>query len=122
MPSSKPRIGVTVSEEQHALLADLGKMQGRSISSYLLEMLDAATPLLRSLVPAMREASQELEAKDEELRGHIGSILGQLKAMGLADQLDLDTVSDGRRQARPQRAAASEDGPSGGRSKDAAHG
>lgn len=122
MPSSKPRIGVTVSEEQHALLADLAKLQGRSSASYLLEMLDAATPLLRSLVPAMREASQELKAKDQELRGHIGSILKEMRALGLTDQLDLDTASDGRRQARPQRAAASEDGPSTERSEDAAHG
>lgn len=56
MPTRLPRLNVTISEEQHALLMRLGALQGRSAASYLRELLDASTPFLAALMPTLEAA------------------------------------------------------------------
>lgn len=70
MPTQLPRVNVTVTEEQHALLLEMAKLdRGRSASGFLREMLDQVTPLLRSSVALMRAAAQEQDIAREELAG-----------------------------------------------------
>jgi len=59
VPSKNPRVNVTVTEEQHAMLLELAALQGGSASSFLRQQLDAATPLLRAALPLLRKAAEE---------------------------------------------------------------
>jgi hypothetical protein len=54
-----------MTEEQHALLLELGALQGRSAASYLREMLDGAMPMLRELMPVLRTAAAHTEQQPE---------------------------------------------------------
>lgn len=89
MPSKLPRVNVTVSKEQHALLLELAKLNGGSAAGYLRQMLDAATPLLRATVPALRAASQEMNLTKAEAEKQIEEMLAALSAVGVNPQLDL---------------------------------
>ena len=81
MPTQLPRVNVTVTEEQHALLLEMAKLdRGRSASGFLREMLDQVTPLLRATVAAMRAAAQEQDNARSELAGmmdELQTLIGQ---------------------------------------------
>jgi hypothetical protein len=95
LPTKLPRINVTVTQAQHGLLLELGRLQGRSASSLLRELLDATTPTLQALLPAMRTAADltnkaagELasvqDATREAVRGSLGQVEAQWELAGLA--------------------------------------
>ena len=106
MPTKLPRLNVTVSEEQHALLLELAALNGGSASGYLRLMLDRATPLLRATVPALLMASQEMAATREDAAAQLGQLLEAMSTAGVGidtDQLDIidDTIlKDGRGSGR----------------------
>jgi hypothetical protein len=99
--STSPRVNVVVTEEQHALLLELARLDPsvRSASAFLRTILDQVTPLLRKTVPLMRAASEELDANREALREPLREFLREMQ------QHDLLDVAPGA--PRPQR---SEDG------------
>ena len=108
MPSQLPRINVVVTEEQHALLLELAKLdpETRSASAFLRALLDRVTPLLRSVVPAMRMASQEMASNREELRGLLAEISSEMQQLDLqapARRPPERSGSDGGRTARRPR-------------------
>lgn len=113
MPTRLPRVNVTVTEEQHALLLELASLEGVSASGFLRAMLDQATPLLRTSVPLLRAAAEEREITRERALSMLEGPLRELKALGLVDQLDmLDDLpsganrterSTGGRTGRPSR-------------------
>jgi hypothetical protein len=89
MPTRLPRLNVTVSEEQHALLMRLGALQGRSAASYLRELLDASTPFLTALAPTLDAArAGELQAIEHQAAA-AEDLARSLFASTSADQLDL---------------------------------
>lgn len=119
MPSKSPRINVTVTPEQHSLLVELAELQGGSAAGFLRQQLDASTPLLRSVVPLMRRAAEEIELTRAEAAQLLEEPLRMLREMGLNEQLDLlgeppDYDPNPADCARPQR---SEDGRNGGKGK-----
>jgi hypothetical protein len=80
-------VNVVVTEEQHALLLELARLDPsvRSASAFLREMLDRATPLLRKTVPLMRAAAEELDSNREELRSLLGEFTRHLAETDLLD-------------------------------------
>lgn len=103
MPKAKsPRVNVVVTPEQHSLLLELARLdpETRSAASFLRQLLDEVTPLLRAMVPAMRAAHEELDHSSQALREPLREFASKLH------QMDLLPASPGRR--RPQR---SEDAP-----------
>jgi hypothetical protein len=78
-------VNIVVTEEQHALLSELAELdpETRSAASYVRDLLDQVTPLLRITVPLMRAASQELDTNRETLRGPLRDFMREM------DQLDL---------------------------------
>ncbi|MCH8615383.1 hypothetical protein LZ016_04610 [Sphingomonas sp. SM33] len=99
-------MNVVVTEEQHALLFELARLDPASVpsaSAFLRTMLDQVTPLLRKTVPLMRAAAEELDMHRsdarEKLRGPLAELLREM------DQLDLLDAAPGAPE--PQR---SEDG------------
>ncbi len=89
MPQSKlsPRVNVTVTEEQQALLLELARLDPdtRSASGFLRQLLDEVTPLLRKTVPMMRAAAEELDSSREGLRGPLRDFLREVQQMDLLE-------------------------------------
>lgn len=88
MPSKLPRVNVVVSAEQHELLMEVARLQHRSASSLLRELLDASEPFLRAILPALRARAEALDrqpaAIQEAAQGLLQALLGDDPA-----QLDL---------------------------------
>lgn len=91
MPTHLPRVNVVVTEEQHALLSELARLereQGNrtaSASGFLRQLLDQVTPLLRTTVPLMRAAAEELDSGREALRGPLRDFLAEMEQHDLLD-------------------------------------
>lgn len=113
MPTKLPRLNVTVTPEQHSLLLELAELNGGSASGYLRQMLDTATPLLRAAVPALRMASQEMDAKRDEVQTALASMLAELERSGFLTQGDLL----GQLDAAAAHGAARTERGEGGRAK-----
>ena len=88
MPSKLPRVNVTVTREQHALLLELARHQGGSAAGFLRQQLDAATPLLRAALPILRRAAQETEATREDIRKLLQAPLKAMEEAGISQQVD----------------------------------
>ena len=89
MPTRLPRLNVTISEEQHALLMRLGALQGRSAASYLRELLDASTPFLAALMPTLEAAKAgELQLAEDQATA-LETMARALFRDADPDQLDL---------------------------------
>lgn len=107
-----PRLNVTVTHEQHALLLELAELNGGSAAGYLRQMLDQATPLLRATVPALRIASKEMELTREKAATIFEEMMSALETTGAADTDDLfdfvADVADGPAASRERAASGSE--------------
>jgi len=83
MPAKNPRLNVTVTPEQHALLLELAELNGGSAAGYLRQMLDQATPLLRATVPALRTASEEMNSTQEQAQRALHELGEAIRLTGL---------------------------------------
>lgn len=94
MPTRLPRLNVTVTEEQHRLLLRLGELQGRSAASYLRELLDASTPVLRALEPMLEAQRTALEQTASEQTASMEVLARSLfsSAIDGADPAQLDMI------------------------------
>lgn len=106
MPSKLPRINVTVTDEQRALLFELARLQGGSAAGYLRQMLDASTPLLRTAVPLLRASAQEMELTKAQVSTLLDDYAVALKDVGLIDQLDLEDMLAAEPMAAVRNAAS----------------
>jgi hypothetical protein len=90
MQKLSPRVNVSVTEEQHALLLELARLDPdtRSASAFLRQMLDEVTPLLRKTVPMMRAAAEEMDSSREGLRGPLRDFIREVQQMDLLDAPD----------------------------------
>jgi hypothetical protein len=118
MPTTKPRIQVSVKPSQYALLQRLAKLQGRSMASVIGELFDQMEPVyervavvLQAAVRAQQSMKDGLRESTEQAERDMAPFLAQ--AMG---QLDLlvqqsegwskpEAAADGR-TAQPASAAA----------------
>lgn len=108
MPTQLPRVNVSVTPEQHALLLEMASLdKGRSASGFLREMLDQVTPLLRATVAAMRAAAQEQDNAREQLAGMMAEMqtLMDQRALPLppASKGARKRSDEGARTARPSK-------------------
>lgn len=108
MPSALPRVNVTVTEEQHALLLELARLNGGSAAGYLRQMLDKATPLLRATVPGLRMAAEEMNTTKEEATAQLRKMLEAISAAGVDVPPDLFEQAGVSARA-PQRSRESEE-------------
>ena len=89
LPTRLPRLNVTVTEEQHALLLELAKLTGGSGAGFIRQMLDQATPLLRATVPALRLAAEEMNTTKAEAGEALAGLLHAIADAGVAVPPDL---------------------------------
>ena len=89
VPTSKPRITITLTEEQHAVLEGLSGLQGVSMSSIVVDLLETALPVLARVgmviqaakeapVTAREKLRENLEAAENSLLPMMGEVMGQL--------------------------------------------
>jgi uncharacterized protein (DUF1778 family) len=67
MPTSKPRITLTISEQQHELLQSLADLQKVSMSSIVVDLLDTTMPVLARLVSILKSAAEAPQSVLDEL-------------------------------------------------------
>lgn len=105
MVSIKPRVNVVVEPAQHALLARLGEIQGRSASSYLRELLDGAEPYLRHLLEletARIEGVQEFSDKVRSISATVlDSVLATDQGNLFGNLAELKRISEHQPDASP---------------------
>jgi hypothetical protein len=104
MPTVKPRITITLTEQQHAVLSSLAGLQKVSMSSIVVDLLDTTLPVLERLVAVLHNASVAPQHLLDELRRTAQSAENEVSGMapvvlGLLDELrDLsEGAEDGTR-------------------------
>jgi hypothetical protein len=114
MPTPLPRVNVTVTQEQHALLLELASLDPDtpSASGFLRQLLDRVTPLLRTTVPMMRAARQAHGEARQQLKGDVAEFLGTLQQLDLLEDAPAapgaparSASEDGRTRAPGRRSA-----------------
>lgn len=85
MPTSKPRITLTLSEQQHELLQSLAELQKVSMSSIVVDLLDTTMPVLGRLVSILKSAAEAPQSVLDELRKSLD--VAESDALGKQDSL-----------------------------------
>src|SRR6185312_654920 len=67
MPTSKPRITVTLTEYQHAMLRRISDAGGRSMSGVISEFMIAAQPTLERMAYAFHQLKQDRDADHQRV-------------------------------------------------------
>lgn len=80
MSGKLPRLCVSITREQHALLLKLSALEGRSAASYLRQMLDTATPMLEAMVPVFEAAARQAAMQPQALADAIKAALADVDA------------------------------------------
>ena len=89
MPTSKPRITITLTDHQHALLRRISDAGGQSMSGIVSEFMVVAEPALERMAAAFQQLRQDRESDHQriiemfsELRsGHENSMPSSLKSL-----------------------------------------
>lgn len=68
MPTTKPRITLTLSDHQHEVLHGLSELQGQSMSSIIVELLETSMPVLERLQSILSAAAAAPQAVLEQLK------------------------------------------------------
>jgi hypothetical protein len=76
MPTSKPRITVTLTEEQHAILRKISAAGGQSMSGVISEFMLMAQPTLERMAVALQQLKQDTDAD----RQRVADMLSELHA------------------------------------------
>ena len=91
MPTSKPRITITLTDQQHALLQAMAGYQGGSMSSIVVDLLETALPVMERIVLVMKAASaapqEMLDGLKESMERAEAQVLDQMQ--GHMGQLDI---------------------------------
>jgi len=118
MPTNKPRITITLSDRQHRLLENMAEVQGVSMSSIVVELLETAEPVLERVLEMLEAAKKAPQAALKELKRSLDlaeSQVGRLQSEAFG-QLDLLVATaegsplpgartDGARRAPAKKAA-----------------
>lgn len=91
MPTSKPRITITLNNRQHELLEAMSKVQKVSMSSIVVDLLDTAMPVLERVLEMLDAASKAPKAALDELKRSLDVAEGEVMSLQAAalGQLDL---------------------------------
>ena len=113
MPTAKPRINLTVSQEAYDLLTELASVQGGSRASIINDLLEASMPALQRVLVGLRalqERQRKLEQESADLarmdRDQMVLRIGEAERMLaplLADSLGVfdKLVEDARKATQP---------------------
>lgn len=99
MPTAKPRVNVTMGEEEYALLTAFAARQGMSRGAVLMELWRDAMPVMARILKLLEEAEMARDSVREGIRD--AAISAELEMMPLARQTlaNLDLFEDAVRKA-----------------------
>jgi uncharacterized protein (DUF1778 family) len=93
MPTTKPRITITLTEEQHVLLHTLAGYQGESMSAIVVDLIQTAVPVMERIAIVMKAAStapqEMLDGMKQSMERAEAQLISQMQ--GHIDQLDAMT-------------------------------
>ncbi len=107
MPTSKPRITITLTEGQRAVLSSLAELQHVSMSSIIIDLLETTMPALERLEVVLdhsRHASEKLMEEIENAMQMSGDVLIEGLNdvdfdLSQLDMLEIASVGDVRKRA-----------------------
>jgi hypothetical protein len=71
MATTRPRITITLTDRQHAVLRSLSSSGGQSMSSYVVEFLELALPTLERVAATLQALASARETDIQRVRGQI---------------------------------------------------
>lgn len=100
MPTAKPRITITLSDQQHATLATLAKFQKCSMSSIVVDLVETTLPVLERLCAVLENAAGAPQAVLDELKrsaehAELDVAAMQHSVLGHLDQLVTSSAAPG---------------------------
>lgn len=121
MATSRPRITVTLTDRQHAVLSELSQLQKASMSSIVVDLVETTLPVLERLVHVLAGAAAAPQAVLEEIRksaelaeAHafdIKNAHNYTRLSGLLEQLVLNASEDAPTAAFGRRGEAGDARP-----------
>jgi hypothetical protein len=92
MPTTKPRITVTLTDHQHEVLSRMSGLSRTSMSAIVVDMLDTALPMLERVVSMMQAAADapqqvregmvaSFERAERDLLPQLNGMMGQLEML-----------------------------------------
>ncbi len=122
MPTTNPRINVVVTERQKRVLTELGKLQGRSASALIRDLIDLTLPMFEATLKPLKAAAEASKKQPEEARRIIDEafslpdegddaeptllqLIGHLTGHQRADADGADGAEPQRSEDRPARTA-----------------
>ena len=90
LATSKPRITITLSDQQHAVLSALAKLQKVSMSSIIVDLVDTTLPVLQRLSEVLQNASTAPQSVLDEIKRSAEQAESDLSSAGssVMEQLD----------------------------------
>jgi len=73
MPTAKPRITITLTDEQHSVLSRLSQLQKVSMSSIVVDLVDTTLPVLDRLAQVLQNAADAPQSVLDDLRRSLAS-------------------------------------------------
>ena len=89
MPTAKPRITVTLTDQQYGLLSHMSSLGSGSMSAIVADMIETMVPVLERVVSALKVAAEaplemrkgmqdSYERAEAEMRPHLDAVMGTL--------------------------------------------
>lgn len=93
MPTAKPRITITLTDQQHSILSTLAGLQKVSMSSIVVDLLDTTLPVLQRLTSILSNAATAPQDLLDELRRTAESAENEVSGiaphvLGLLDEME----------------------------------
>ncbi len=90
MPTIKPRITITLTERQHAVLRSLSKSSGQSMSAFVVEFLELALPTLERMAVTMQAISETRAADIARVRDQLDEAQRVFEPLAMATVAQAD--------------------------------
>lgn len=102
MPTAKPRITITLTDHQHAVLSALAQAQKVSMSSIVVDLVDTTLPVLERLAAVLQNAADAPQTVLDDLRRSMASAEHDTLSMRteVMGQLDLLVEASGGDRTR----------------------
>ena len=114
LPTAKPRITITLTEHQHAVLSSLSHLQKASMSSIVVDLVDTTLPVLERLVGVLDTAANAPKHVLEEIRKSVEDAESNTfgyRVTGLLEELLHRSADEAATATGGRRAALSADEP-----------
>lgn len=119
MPTAKPRVNVTMNQDDYDLLSAFAARQGVSRSEILVDLWQMAAPVMARILKLLEEAERAKESVRDGIRQAAAEAELQMMPLAREALANLDLFEDAIRQAMREAGGVADD-DSGGALRDTA--